>query len=426
MSFQTGLSGLNASSRNLDVIGNNIANANTTGMKSSRAEFADIVASSLGGSGGVQAGIGVGIASISQQFTQGNITITGNSLDVAINGGGFFQETMPDGSLAYTRAGDFKLNADGFIKTNSGGKVMGYPTDKDGLRTSSTLGPLQLPTGAPIAANATTAITAEFNLDARALDATQAAAAGVPVTPRATYGTSLNVYDSQGVASPVSLYFEKTDGTANTWDVFTDLASATSIGQMTFNDTGALIAPTPTITTPGANLGKFGITLTSPTTIPSNNPNDADGFLDGPLDLVLEGATQFGTNFAVSDLTQNGYTSGELTKIDIGESGAITATYSNGQTQIAGQIALMNFRNVQGLRPTGGNNWVETAESGQPLLGVAGEGKFGALRSGALEDSNVDLTAELVNMMTAQRAYQANAQTIKTQDQVMSTLVNLR
>lgn len=426
MSFQTGLSGLNASSRNLDVIGNNIANANTTGMKSSRAEFADVVASSLGSAGGAQAGIGVGIAAIAQQFIQGNITITGNSLDVAINGGGFFQQTMPDGSLAYTRAGDFKLNSDGFIKTNSGGKLMGYPTDKDGLRTSSTLTPLQLPTGAPIAANATTAVTAEFNLDARALDATQAAAAGVPVTPRATYGTSLNVYDSQGVASPVSLYFEKTDGTANTWEVFTDLTSATSIGQMTFDDTGALVAPTPTITTPGANLGKFGITLTSPTTIPSNNPNDADGFLDGPLDLVLDGATQFGTSFAVSNLTQDGYTSGELTKINIGESGAVTATYSNGQTQTAGQIALMNFRNVQGLQPVGGNNWIETAESGQAVLGVPGEGKFGALRSGSLEDSNVDLTAELVNMMTAQRNYQANAQTIKTQDQVMSTLVNLR
>lgn len=427
MSFQTGLSGLNASSRNLDVIGNNIANANTTGMKSSRAEFADVVASSLGSAGGTQAGIGVGIASIAQQFTQGNITITGNSLDVAINGGGFFQETMPDGSLAYTRSGDFKLNADGFIKTNSGGKVMGYPTDKNGLRTSSTLGPLQLPTGAPIAASATTAVAAEFNLDARALDATQAVAAGVPVSPRATYGTSLNVYDSQGVASPVSLYFVKTVGTANTWDVFTDLVPAsTPVGQMTFDATGVLIAPTPTIATAGVNFGKFGITLASPTTIPSNNPNDADGFLDGPLDLVLNGATQFGTNFAVSNLTQDGYTSGELTKINIGESGAVTATYSNGQTQTAGQIALMNFRNVQGLQPVGGNNWIETAESGQAVLGVPGEGKFGALRSGALEDSNVDLTAELVNMMTAQRNYQANAQTIKTQDQIMSTLVNLR
>lgn len=428
MSFQTGLSGLNAASKNLDVIGNNIANANTVGMKSSRAEFSNLVASSLGGAGGNQAGIGVSIASIAQQFTQGNINITGNSLDVAINGGGFFQETMPDGSLAYTRAGDFKLDATGFMKTNSGGKLMGYPTDKYGQRTSTTLTPLQLPTGSPIPANATTFVNAEFNLDARALDATQAAAAGKPVSPRSTYGTSLNVYDSQGVASPVNLYFVKTVGTPNTWDVYTSLSTtATSIGQLTFDASGALIAPTPTISTATSPyVGKFGITLTSPTTIKSNNPNDADGFLDGPLDLVLDGATQFGTSFSVSNLTQDGYTSGELTNVAIAESGAVTATYSNGQTQTAGQIALMNFRNVQGLQPVGGNNWIETAESGQPVQGVPGEGKFGALRAGALEESNVDLTAELVNMMTAQRDYQANAQTIKTQDQVMSTLVNMR
>ena len=410
MSFQTGLSGLNASSRNLDVIGNNIANANTTGMKYARAEFADVVASSLGAAGGNQPGIGVGIAAISQQFTQGNITITGNSLDVAINGGGFFQETMPDGSLAYTRAGDFKLNADGFIMTNSRGKVMGYPTDKDGVRTSSTLGPLQLPTGAPIAANATTTITAEFNLPAGAA----IAATAVPPTPRSTYGTSLTAYDSQGTAVPVSLYFEKT--AADTWAVYDGLDDplavppvvANLITTITFDASGKLVPPTTFplvgLTSPNPNIGLF-----------SPQPT-----------VDIAGATQFGTGFSVSNLTQDGYTSGELTKVNIGEDGAITATYSNGQSQIAGQLALMNFRNVQGLQPVGGNNWIETADSGQPVLGVPGEGKFGALRSGALEDSNVDLTAELVNMMTAQRTYQANAQTIKTQDQIMSTLENLR
>lgn len=410
MSFQTGLSGLNASSKNLDVIGNNIANANTTGMKSARAEFADVVASSLGAAGGNQAGIGVGIASIAQQFTQGNITITGNSLDVAINGGGFFQETMPDGSLAYTRAGDFKLSADGFIKTNSGGKVMGYPTDKDGLRTSSTLTPLQLPTGAPIAASPTSAITAEFNLPAGAV----VAATAVPPTPRSTYGTSLTAYDSQGTAVPVSLYFEKT--AADKWNVYDGLDNpsavppvvANLITSISFDTSGKLVPPTTfplvALTSPNSNIGLFA---------PQPTVNIAN-------------ATQFGTGFSVSNLTQDGYTSGELTKINIGESGAVTATYSNGKTQTAGQVALMNFRNVQGLQPVGGNNWIETADSGQAVLGVPGEGKFGALRSGALEDSNVDLTAELVNMMTAQRNYQANAQTIKTQDQVMSTLVNLR
>ena len=405
MSFQTGLSGLNASSKNLDVIGNNIANANTTGMKSSRVEFSDIVASSLGSSGGNQAGIGVAIAAISQQFTQGSINITGNSLDVAINGGGFFQQTMPDGSFAYTRAGDFKLDSNGFIKTNSGGKLMGYPTTSAGVRTSSTLSPLQLPTGAPIAANATTTIAAQFNLPAGA----PVAATAVPPTPRSTYGTSLTAYDSQGTAVTANFYFEKT--AANTWKVFDGpTAAATQVGtDLIFNANGQLTAvPAATIALPNPAAG--GPPVLS-TLIPSVN---------------FTGVTQFGTGFSVSNLTQDGYTSGELTKINIGETGAVTATYSNGKTQTAGQVALMDFRNVQGLRPVGGNNWIESSDSGQPVQGVPGTGKFGALRSGALEESNVDLTAELVNMMTAQRNYQANAQTIKTQDQVLSTLVNLR
>ena len=417
MSFQTGLSGLNASSKNLDVIGNNIANANTTGMKSSRTEFSDVVASSLGSAGGNQAGIGVAVNTIAQQFTQGNISITGNNLDVAINGNGFFQVAMGDGSMAYTRAGEFKLDATGLLKTNSGGKLMGYPTDTTGQRTSSTLGPLQLPVGSPIAAKVTSAIVAEFNLPAGAtLAAGTPASAGpppvaaVPSTPRATYGTSMTAFDSQGAAVPVTVYFEKTAD--NTWKVYPGLDSAgppavpvASIGTITFDNFGKLVTNTAA-------------------TIPLKSTNAAIGAFTASLNF--SGATQYGTGFSVSNLTQDGYTSGELTKVNIGENGAITATYSNGQTQTNGQIALMNFRNVQGLAPAGNNNWTESTASGQPVLGVAGQGKFGGLRSGALEDSNVDLTAELVNMMTAQRSYQANAQTIKTQDQVLQTLVNLR
>ena len=310
---------------------------------------------------------------------------------------------------------------------------MGYTTTTAGVRTSSTLSPLQLPTGAPIAANLTTVITAEFNLDARAKVAAGAAAvvgppavAAIPVTPRSTYGTSINVYDKEGVASPVSFYFEKT-ATANTWDVFAGLKdvpnvgdNATAIGQISFNASGQITGPAATAPATG-----FGITLAAGT-ITSLNPNTTGGKLLDAINVDLSTVTQFGTGFAVSNLTQDGYTSGELTKINIGETGAVTATYSNGKTQTAGQVALMDFRNVQGLRPVGGNNWIETPDSGQPVQGVPGSGKFGALRSGALEESNVDLTAELVNMMTAQRNYQANAQTIKTQDQVMSTLVNLR
>jgi len=432
MSFQTGLSGLNASSRSLDVIGNNIANANTTGMKSSRTEFGDLVASSLGaGGGGGGAGIGVAVAAVAQQFTQGNISTTGNSLDVAINGGGFFQLTQTDGSLAYSRDGSFKLDKDGYIKTNTGANLMGYPTDKTGKATSASIEKLVLPTSAPIAASATTSITAELNLDARALGPTANTTAGNAAIPRSTYGTSLNVYDSQGVAAPVNFYFEKTD-TDNTWDIFTSLdPAAVSVGQVLFDSTGNVTLPVTTAATPTVIPTPTGAFITlAPNTISSPNPNwstqPTPGTIPNEITVQLDNITQFGTAFAVSNLTQDGYTAGELTGLTIGEDGVITTRYSNGQTQSKGQITLADFRNVQGLTPLGGNAWAATFASGLPVQGSPGVGKFGALRSGALEESNVDLTSELVNMMTAQRTYQANAQTIKTQDQIMSTLVNLR
>lgn len=424
MSFQTGLSGLSASSKSLDVIGNNIANANTVGMKSSRAEFSDLVASSLGtGGGGKSAGIGVAVANISQQFSQGNINITGNSLDVAINGGGFFQVTRTDGSAAYTRDGQFKLDKDGNIVTNTGSNVMGFPTDVLGVPTSITPQKLSVPTNAPIPASATTSIVAEFNLDAR----TPIAANEIPPTPIGTYGTSLNAFDSQGVALPVSLYFSRLDPATSglttavptdQWAIFdSTAATAVPIGFLTFDATGNLSETFDAALAPTTTLGELPLTLTPapPSIVPAFSPT---------LDLTK--VSQFGVAFNVSNLTQDGYTAGELTGLSIEPSGTITTRYSNGQTQARGQIALADFRNVQGLTPIGGGEYSETFASGQPVQGSPATGKFGELRAGAVEESNVDLTAELVNMMTAQRNYQANAQTIKTQDQVLSTLVNLR
>ena len=426
MSFQQGLSGLNAASKNLDVIGHNIANSNTVGFKASRAEFAEMVASAIGSAGGSNAGIGVEVAAVAQQFTQGNLTITGNSLDVAINGNGFFTLTLPDGTAAYTRSGNFKLDKEGNMITNDNAKVMGFPVDPvTGLRTGTDPTPMVFPTAEPIPAKQTTKITAAFNLDARATDAAgdPTATPPIPATPRATYGTSINVFDSQGVAKPVSLYFQKT-ATDNTWDVYDALDDptavppvvATPIGQITFDNNGAITGP---VATPPAT--GFSLPLTVNPTPP--NPNNLPAYT---VEVSLDKVTQFGTKFAVSNLSQDGYTSGELTGINIENNGMIMTRYSNGVTRAEGQLALSSFRNTQGLASVGSNNWVATFESGQPVVGTATDGSFGSLRSGALEDSNVDLTAELVNMMTAQRAYQANAQTIKTQDQVMSTLVNLR
>ena len=492
MAFQHGLSGLNASSKNLDVIGHNIANANTTGFKSSRAEFADLVASSMGAGGGANYGIGVEVAAVAQQFSQGNVTVTGNNLDVAINGNGFFKVQQADGSAAYTRAGNFKLDKTGDLVTNGGAQVMGFKVDPaTGLSTSEAQ-PLSFPTGSPIQAKQTESIKATLNLDARATGnpakAGPPAVAAVAPADRSTYGTSINVYDTQGVPLPVNVYFQKSD--SNQWDVYDKLDDpkavppvvARIVGKIQMDGNGNISGMTqpkpgsavdangsptefqtwfkdadgkmkqadvtgswaytfvtpattpPTVASATLTLGAPGTATDAPTTFafdmnlsvdPSKaNPNNPPKPFN--VSLNLKDVTQFGSKFAVADLTQNGYASGDLTSINISNDGMVMASYSNGVTRAEAQVALANFRNPQGLLAVGGNNWVESFDSGPAVLGKPGDGNFGALRSGALEDSNVDLTAELVNMMTAQRAYQANAQTIKTQDQVMSTLVNLR
>jgi flagellar hook protein FlgE len=305
---------------------------------------------------------------------------------------------------------------------------MGFPTDATGTTTSTIIQPLQLPTNSAIQAKQTTALTAHANLDARApLAAGSAAVVGPPAvaavlpTPRTTYGTSMAAYDGQGVALPINLFFSKvapaTPGT-DQWAVYdSSAAAATPIGSLVFDAAGTL---TGSLNAAGAATAT---PLTLDLTLTPASPSIVPAF---PVTLNLSKVTQFGTSFAVTSLSQDGYPPGDLTSLKVGEDGVVTARYSNGQTQASGKLAMADFRNVQGLAPSGGGNWVETLASGQPVQGSAGQGKFGKLTAGALEESNVDLTAELVNMMTAQRAYQANAQTIKTQDQMMQSIVNLR
>mgnify|MGYP001810527539 CR=1 FL=1 len=401
MAFQQGLSGLNSASKNLDVIGHNIANGNTVGMKSSRAEFAEVYASSVNAAGGVNQGIGVSVAAVTQQFTQGNITITGNDLDIAVNGAGFFELSMPNGTTSYTRAGMFKLDREGNIVTNSGGQLMGYPTDPDGNRLSFNAVPLSLPTSSPIPAQQTTGIVAEFNLDARAPVWNSV----TPNTPLSTYGTSLVAFDPQGIEIPVTMAFRKVAN--NSWEVYTGVNGAD-----------------PALSTPFTVNFLADGSLDPATVVPDLTLTSPNATFDVTIDF--NNITQFGTAFGVTDLEQDGYRPGQFIGLKISENGTVTGQYSNGETRAAGQIALVNFRNAQGLQPTGGGNWTATFTSGEPVRGEPANGNYGSLRAGALEDSNVDITAELVNMMTAQRAYQANAQTIKTQDQVLSTLLNMR
>ena len=420
MSFQQGLSGLNATSKNLEVIGNNIANANTYGEKSSRAEFADMVAASINGASTATPGIGTNLATVAQQFTQGNITTSENPLDLAINGNGFFQINS-GGSVQYTRNGQFKLDRDGFVVNNQHRQLMGYLADNQGTIQPGLARPLQLPTGG-IAPQATSTIKMELNLDARSQVTVPAGGAPTNLADASNYNnaTSIVVYDAKGQDVALTYYFQK--AATDQWNVFV-VANGTPIS----TDASGNPLPSTTIQFPpdgGSPTAPVGtVALDIPATA---NAVGAQTLALTGVALSLSGATQWGSKFGVTDLSQNGYAPGQLVGLQFETNGIVTARYSNGQTKSAGQVEIATFRNVQGLSPSGGNAWGRTYSSGEPIVGVPGDGNLGVLQAGALEESNVDLTAELVNMITAQRVYQANAQTIKTQDQVLQTLVNLR
>jgi flagellar hook protein FlgE len=419
MGFQQGLSGLNASSKSLDVIGNNIANANTYGAKVARAEFADVYANAVSGTSNT-IGIGTTLATVAQQFTQGNVTTTDNPLDVAINGNGFFQVKDPNGSIAYSRNGQFKVDNTGFIINDQGQRLMGYPADATGTIIPGTAAALQMPT-AGLTPAVTTTIAMQMNLDSAAAVTLPAAGPPIDFADPTTYNnaTSQTVYDAKGQEVALTYYFQKS--ATDTWNVYI-AADGTPIATAAGNPAASTTITFPSNGgTPTAPVGTVALNIPSVT-----NSVGATTVPIAGVALDVSGATQYGAQFGVTALTQDGYAPGQLTGVQFEGNGIITATYSNGQTKPAGQLEIANFRNPQGLEPTGGNGWVQTAASGSPILGVPGSGNLGMLQAGALEESNVDLTAELVNMITAQRDYQANAQTIKTEDQIMQTIVNLK
>jgi len=404
MGFQQGLSGLNAAARNLDVIGNNVANTNTVGFKSSRAEFSDVYATSVYG-GNTSPGIGVSGGDLAQQFTQGDLTTTSNSLDMAINGGGFFRMSN-NGTLSYSRNGQFKLDRDGFIVNAQGLTLTGFPAGANGVVNGGVPQEIKLDT-ADVAPSQSTTARIGASLDARVLPPT------VPfdVADGASYSgsTSLGVFDSLGREHAMALYFRKTAD--NAWEVHGTVdgaALAGPLGNLNFNTDGTLNTATSTV--------PMNVTV----------PVGADAGGTQVVAVSMAGATQFGSEFSISSLQQDGFAPGRLAGFSVGPDGTILSRYTNGETMARGKIALANFTNPQGLQSQGGNQWAESAQSGRPLLGSPGSGTLGIVQSGALESSNVDLTAELVNMITAQRVYQANAQTIKTNDQLLQTIVNLR
>ena len=663
MSFQQGLSGLNISSKALDAIGNNVANANTVGYKSAQAQFADVFAASLSGGGAGQVGIGAAVNRVAQTFSQGNVTATNNSLDLAINGNGLFRMSN-NGVISYTRNGQFQVDKEGYVVNGAGLRLTGYKADATGLITPGQFEDLQLVT-TNIAPKQTTASTVQLNLDSRssppslmtagsATGTISVAGGGPPIgstndqlnvtvdgvtplvpptitIPSSSYGslddvaaaienainthpdiaaanalvdvypdsgnklviesrsrgslgsqglgstvtvsavagdncfanffggvtttagadnfdpaqtgsysfsTAQSVYDSLGNQHNMTLYFCKTaqaNSTTTTWQTyasvdgvlegpeittstysvttpfggsvldntdsieilvagmpattvtldytalwtapgsaFTSRAQAAEVlnasivgtpldgivsvadvgGRLVFtatNSASVALGAGGTVTADqmlgaGAALSAVSLASTTVTPTPELLTFDQYGALTGayqtgtwPLDfrmstgaanltfdLSFQGTSQYGIGFGVNQLIQDGFTSGRLSSLEVSSDGILQGRYSNGQSRAMGQLVLANFNNANGLQSLGGNQWIETAESGQPIPGTPGQGSLGLVQSMAVEEANVDLTAELVQMITQQRVYQANAQTIKTQDQVLSTLVNLR
>lgn len=410
MAFGIALSGISAAQTDLDVTANNIANSETTGYKESRTEFAELFSTSLQGVSSLQPGNGVRVSRIAQQFGQGNIKTSSNSLDMAINGSGFFV-VSDAGALQYTRAGAFTTDANGIVVNAAGQRLQVYPALNNGSFNTSTMGDLQVQTNQSAPAATTSAATI-FNLPA---NAAQPASATFDPADATSYNnaTSVTVYDSLGAAHTSTMYFVKT-ATANQWQsrLYVDGAAvgtgtpAVFTQALTYSSSGAL-------TTPAGGQVNFGIY--TPTT--GANPLN--------IDFDFSQSTQYGNSFGVTSVSQDGFTTGQLTGITVDATGVVQANFTNGQSTSLGQVSLVNFANPQGMQKVDGTNWVETFGSGQPVLGTSGASGFGQLQSGAVEASNVDITKQLVNMIVAQRNYQANAQMISTEKSITETIINM-
>ncbi|WP_067515266.1 flagellar hook protein FlgE [Endozoicomonas ascidiicola] len=404
MSFKIGLSGLNAAQKDLEVVSNNIANTSTVGFKGSRVEFADVYASSVAGGNSQVAGVQV--SGISQQFSQGSITFTENALDMAINGQGFFV-VSDNGELSYSRAGYFSLDAENYLVNNLGNNLQGYSADNSGNILPGSQTNLRVAQGT-MPAQATTQVGSSANLDAR-----ETALSGVidPADPTTFHSTmAFDVNDSLGSPHTVSLYFSKTAD--NTWAVdfyFDNGASADLSETFTFNTNGSLA-------TPAGGTAALNIPLGDARLAGSAAMN---------FDVDIADFSQLGADFTVNKVTQDGFPPGALTGVRVSQEGILQALYSNGQTLTQGQVVLADFPNENGLIPTGESLWQSSFASGAPLIGAPGSGIMGELEAGALEQSNVDISSQLVRLIEAQSNYQANAKTIETSNNLTQALMNI-
>jgi len=408
MGFGQGLSGLNAASQDLDVIGNNIANAGTVGFKASSASFADVYASS-------RVGLGTQVSRVNQRFTVGTVEATGNQFDMAIDGPkGLFRLQDTSGAALYSRNGEFFPDDELFLVNAQRHRLIGYNVDANG-KPGNALEPIRIPTAAT-QPEATANITFATNLDSSqpAIDAK-----AKPFNPddATTYtkAEQVRIYDSLGNAHDLTQYFiKRPDAGGNSqWEVHyaggATLNMATPTQTLSFNANGVLVDPT------------------GPVSVDATVNTSATGSPAAPLAIKLSylGSTQFNAPFS-RQFTVDGHTAGEFISLSFDANGAIQANYTQGKPKILGYVALADFSNLQGLQPVGGNAWVETSASGQPIMGTPGTNGLATLKGQAVEKSNVEMGQELVKMIIAQRTYQANAQTIKTQDQVLQTLITMR
>lgn len=427
-SLHTGASGLRAHQEALSVVGDNIANVNTVGFKRQRANFQDMLGRSVAGSGASpMAGAGSRLGSIQQMWTQGALLTTESPTDMAINGNGFF---VAQGSVSgientyYTRAGQFEIDREGFLVTQDGLRLQGYQTDDSG-NVGSTLGDLEI-RSRTLTATPSTQVDLSVNLDSRT---TAPAAAWDPANPSetSTHSTNVTVYDSLGEPREVTIYYRPT-GTANQWEWHAmvdggDVDGGTAgvpfegaSGTLTFDSEGRLDTETTTASSfdfTGAAPGQaiafdFGDALTT----------------DGGTGLT--GSTQIAQESSNNGLEQDGYSGGNVSAIQVSEDGVITGIFTNGQRRPLGQVALADFPSDDGLERAGQGFWVETNDSGQPVIGAASTGGLGAVVSGALEGSNVDLGREFIDLIAYQRGFSANSRIVTTADEVYSELTGLK
>jgi fagellar hook-basal body proteins len=415
-SLFTGISGLNANGLALSVVGDNIANANTVGFKASRANFGDIISQTLGGGSAMQVGRGAMIVDIQKMFTQGTLETTGNPLDLAIEGDGFFIVQQENGPTYYTRAGQFRLDKDGYVVDANGYRLQAYQMDASGNVTGE-IGNVYL-AGLMSEPSATTEINTQVNLDSREDTKTWNFTAGKNLPDSSTYNfsTAITVYDSLGNPHLVYTYFCKT--AANTWEAHVIYGASndpTDPNYPNYTEAGSF-----TLT-----FDEKGVLTTNPPTQTFTFDFTPWGAASSDIELNFANSTQYGSPNAVVFQTQNGYSSGNLIAVTVDQDGVISGVFTNGQVKKVAQVVLSKFVAPQNLTKVGKNLFLESYSSGSPTYGAPGAVGVGSVYSNSLESSNVDLAEEFIRMIAAQRAYQANVRVITTTDNMLNELMNI-